>query len=131
MAAVGYGADRGPESEPEPSGEAAPRRWSSGARLLVAAAAVVLLLGVAAVGVIIADPDRLGMTYSGQPDGTRPDGTLALTAPPDGTRPTAPAPTAPAPTALGPVTAAVREASLTRTRLGTAAAVRVPRTSNC
>ncbi|MEU4530306.1 hypothetical protein AB0F49_18955 [Micromonospora ureilytica] len=82
MAAVGYGADRGPESEPEPSGEAAPRRWSSGARLLVAAAAVVLLLGVAAVGVIIADPDRLGMTYSGQPDGTRPDGTQ-----PDGARP--------------------------------------------
>ncbi|RQX17032.1 hypothetical protein DDE19_12815 [Micromonospora ureilytica] len=83
MAAVGYGADRGPESEPEPSGEAAPRRWSSGARLLVAAAAVVLLLGAAAVGVIIADPDRLGMTYSGQPDGTRPDGAR----PGDGGRP--------------------------------------------
>ncbi|MBG6065992.1 hypothetical protein [Micromonospora ureilytica] len=82
MAAVGYGADRGPESEPEPSGEAVPRRWSSGARLLVAAAAVVLLLGAAAVGVIIADPDRLGMTYSGQSDSTRPDGTQ-----PDGARP--------------------------------------------
>jgi len=49
----------------------------------VAAAAVVLLLGVAAVGVIIADPDRLGMTYSGQPDGTRPDGAR----PGDGGRP--------------------------------------------
>lgn len=82
MAAVGYGADREPESEPEPSGEAAPRRWSTGARLLVAAAAVVLLLGAAAVAVIVADPDHLGMTYSGQPDGTRPDGTG-----PDGTRP--------------------------------------------
>ncbi|MGC4760180.1 hypothetical protein [Micromonospora trifolii] len=83
MAAVGYGADREPESEPEPSGEAAPRRWSTGARLLVAAAAVVLLLGAAAVAVIVADPDRLGMTYSGQPDGTRPDGTR----PDDGGRP--------------------------------------------
>lgn len=82
MAAVGYGADREPESEPEPSGEAAPRRWSTGARLLVAAAAVVLLLGAAAVAVIVADPDRLGMTYASQPDGTRPDGTG-----PDGTLP--------------------------------------------
>ncbi|KAB1923578.1 hypothetical protein F8280_15440, partial [Micromonospora noduli] len=86
MAAVGYGADREPESEP--SGEAAPRRWSTGARLLVAAAAVVLLLGAVAVAVIVADPDHLGMTYSGQPDGTRPDGTRPHgTRPDDGARP--------------------------------------------
>ncbi|MFI6783399.1 hypothetical protein [Micromonospora sp. NPDC050276] len=77
MAAVGYGADREPESAPEPSGAVAPRRWSTGARLLVAAAAVVLLLGTAAVAVIVADPDRLGMTYAGQPDGARADGTRA------------------------------------------------------
>ncbi|MGC4851377.1 hypothetical protein ACLQ3F_29450 [Micromonospora sp. DT15] len=83
MAAVGHGADREPESEPEPSGEAAPRRWSIGARLLVAAAAVVLLLGATAVAVIVADPDHLGMTYAGRPDGTRPDGTR----PGDGGRP--------------------------------------------
>ncbi|WP_433554285.1 hypothetical protein ACQP08_14845 [Micromonospora zamorensis] len=82
MAAVEYGTDREPESPPEPAGDAAPGRWSTGARLLVAAAAVVLVLGAAAVAVIVADPDRLGMTYSGAPDGTRPDGTR-----PDGTRP--------------------------------------------
>ncbi len=74
MAAVGNGADRELESEPGPSGAAAPRRWSTGARLLVAAAAVVLLLGAAAVAMIVADPDRLGVTYSGQSDGARPDG---------------------------------------------------------
>ncbi|WP_327644013.1 hypothetical protein [Micromonospora zamorensis] len=34
------------------------------------------------MAVIVADPDRLGMTYSGAPDGTRPDGTR-----PDGTWP--------------------------------------------
>ncbi|MEU8115043.1 hypothetical protein [Micromonospora sp. NPDC048947] len=49
----------------------------------MAAAAVVLLLGAAAVTVIVADPDHLGMTYSSQPDGTRPDGTRAG----DGRRP--------------------------------------------
>ncbi|MEU8392114.1 hypothetical protein [Micromonospora sp. NPDC048843] len=87
MAAVGYGADREPKSGPEPSGEAAPRRWSTGARLLVAAAAVVLLLGAAAVAVIVADPDHLGMTYSSQRDGTRPDGTRPDGTRPDGTRP--------------------------------------------
>ncbi|WFE54427.1 hypothetical protein [Micromonospora sp. WMMD1155] len=48
----------------------------------MAAAAVVLLLGAAAVAVIVADPGRRGMTYTGAPDGTRPDGTR-----PDGTRP--------------------------------------------
>ncbi|WP_247669764.1 hypothetical protein [Micromonospora sp. H61] len=90
MAAVGYGADREPESAPEPSGGAAPRRWSTGVRLLVAAAAVVLLLGAAAVAVIVADPDHLGMTYSGQPDGTRPDGTRPDGTRPDGTRPDGP-----------------------------------------
>lgn len=82
MAAVGYGTDREPESPPEPAGDATPGRWSTGVRLLVAAAAVVLVLGAAAVAVIVADPDRLGMTYSGAPDGTRPDGTR-----PDGTWP--------------------------------------------
>ncbi|MEU5674681.1 hypothetical protein ABZ749_31010, partial [Micromonospora sp. NPDC047753] len=45
--------------------------------------------------------------------------------------PTALAPTALAPTAHAPVTAAAREASPTRTRLKVAAAVRVPRPSNC
>ncbi|MGC4868990.1 hypothetical protein ACLQ3B_26520 [Micromonospora sp. DT53] len=87
MAAVGYDADREPESGPEPSGAAAPRRWSTGVRLLVAAATVVLLLGVAAVAVIVVDPDHLGMTYSSQPDGTRPDGTRPDGTRPDGTRP--------------------------------------------
>ncbi|MGW5557810.1 hypothetical protein ACWER9_11360 [Micromonospora sp. NPDC003944] len=87
MAAVGYGVGREPGSEPEPSGEAAPRRWSTGARLLAAAAAVVLLLGAAAVAVIVADPDRLGMTYSSQPDGTGPDGTGSDGAPPEDARP--------------------------------------------
>ncbi|MEU8154111.1 hypothetical protein AB0B94_10665 [Micromonospora sp. NPDC048986] len=122
MAAVGYGADREPESEPAQSGESAqsgepaPRRLSAGARLLVAAAAVVLLLGAAAVTVIVAAPDHLGMTYSSQPDGTRPDGTR-----PDGTRPMA----------LPPGTAAARGASLTRTRLRVAAVVRVPLPSTC
>ena len=86
MAAVGYGTDREPESQPEPAGDAAPGRWSTGARLLVAAAAVVLVLGAAAVAVIVADPDRLGMTYSGAPDGTRADGTRADGTRPDGTR---------------------------------------------
>ena len=92
MAAVGYGTDREPESPPEPAGDATPGRWSTGVRLLVAAAAVVLVLGAAAVAVIVADPDRLGMTYSGAPDGTeaRPDGT-DRTAPTGGTDPTAPA----------------------------------------
>ncbi|WP_328375053.1 hypothetical protein [Micromonospora zamorensis] len=79
---MGYGTDREPESPPEPAGDATPGRWSTGVRLLVAAAAVVLVLGAAAVAVIVADPDRLGMTYSGAPDGTRPDGTR-----PDGTWP--------------------------------------------
>ncbi|MBQ1037516.1 hypothetical protein KBX46_14865 [Micromonospora sp. C81] len=55
--------------------------------MLVAAAAVVLVLGAAAVAVIVADPDRLGMTYSGAPDGTRPDGTRPDGTRPDGTRP--------------------------------------------
>ncbi|WP_433651157.1 hypothetical protein ACQP2C_00585 [Micromonospora zamorensis] len=82
MAAVGYGTDHEPESPPQPAGDATPGRWSTGVRLLVAAAAVVLVLGAAAVAVIVADPDRLGMTYSGAPDGTRPDGTR-----PDGNRP--------------------------------------------
>ncbi|MET8552996.1 hypothetical protein [Micromonospora zamorensis] len=54
---------------------------------MVAAAAVVLVLGAAAVAVIVADPDRLGMTYSGAPDGTRPDGTRPDGTRPDGTRP--------------------------------------------
>lgn len=87
MAAVGYGTDREPESPPEPAGDATPGRWSTGVRLLVAAAAVVLVLGAAAVAVIVADPDRLGMTYSGAPDGTRADGTRADGTRPDGTRP--------------------------------------------
>ncbi|MGW0218496.1 hypothetical protein ACWDXH_29300 [Micromonospora chokoriensis] len=48
----------------------------------MAAAAFVLLLGAAAVAVVIADPGRLGATHAGGPHGTRPDGTR-----PDGTRP--------------------------------------------
>ncbi|TQJ22316.1 hypothetical protein FBZ33_2566 [Micromonospora sp. A202] len=87
MAAVGYGTDREPESPPEPAGDATPGRWSTGVRLLVAAAAVVLVLGAAAVAVIVADPDRLGVTYSGAPDGTRADGTRPDGTRPDGTRP--------------------------------------------
>ncbi|MGC4839534.1 hypothetical protein ACLQ3D_34010 [Micromonospora vinacea] len=46
-----------------------------------------LLLGAAAVAVIVADPDRLGMTYSGQADRTRPDGIRPDGTRPDGTRP--------------------------------------------
>ncbi|WP_051724183.1 hypothetical protein [Micromonospora chokoriensis] len=97
MAAVGYGTDHEPESELEPAGDAAPRRWSTGTRLLAGAAAVVLLLGAAAVAVIVADPDRLGMTYSGapgnirpdniRPDGSRPDGSRPDGSRPDGSRP--------------------------------------------
>ncbi|MBQ0979932.1 hypothetical protein [Micromonospora sp. M61] len=87
MAAVGYGTDREPASPPEPADDATPGRWSTGVRLLVAAAAVVLVLGAAAVAVIVADPDRLGVTYSGAPDGTRADGTRPDGTRPDGTRP--------------------------------------------
>ncbi|WP_328383099.1 hypothetical protein OHQ88_11530 [Micromonospora zamorensis] len=39
------------------------------------------------MAVIVADPDRLGVTYSGAPDGTRPDGTQADGTRPDGTWP--------------------------------------------
>ncbi|MFE0526866.1 hypothetical protein ACFW0V_04645 [Micromonospora parva] len=53
----------------------------------MAAAVVVLLLGAAAVAVIVADPGRLGMTYSSQPDGARLDGTAPDGTRPDGTRP--------------------------------------------
>ncbi|WP_433319170.1 hypothetical protein ACQP0U_13670 [Micromonospora sp. CA-269861] len=63
----------------------------------MAAAVVVLLLGAAAIAVIVADPDRLGMTYSGQPDGTRPDGTR-----PDGTRPDGTGPDGTRPDGTGP-----------------------------
>jgi hypothetical protein len=82
MTAVGYGTNREPEAPPEPAGDDVPLRWSTGSRLLVAAAAFVLLLGAAAVTVVIADPGRPGTTHAGGPDGTRPDGTR-----PDGTRP--------------------------------------------
>ncbi|SCF19308.1 hypothetical protein [Micromonospora chokoriensis] len=82
MTAVGYGTNREPEAPPEPAGDDVPLRWSTGSRLLVAAAAFVLLLGAAAVAVVIADPGRLGATHAGGTDGTRPDGTR-----PDGTRP--------------------------------------------
>ncbi|SIM65160.1 hypothetical protein SAMN04489832_1208 [Micromonospora cremea] len=100
MAAVGHGTDLQPESdpEPEPTGDATPRRgWPIGARMLLAATAVVLILGAAAVAVIIADPHRLGMSYSSapddvrpgdvRPDGTRPDGTRPDGTGPEGTRP--------------------------------------------
>ncbi|MDG4758304.1 hypothetical protein [Micromonospora sp. WMMD710] len=50
--------------------------------MLLAAAAVVLILGAAAVAVIVADPHRLGTAYSGAPDGSRPDRSR-----PDGSRP--------------------------------------------
>ncbi|MEK8105809.1 hypothetical protein NKG94_12925 [Micromonospora sp. M12] len=47
-----------------------------------------MILGAAAVAVIIAEPDRLGVTSSGtRPDGSRPDGTRPDGSRPDGTRP--------------------------------------------
>ncbi|MGQ5265056.1 hypothetical protein ACTWLT_30315 [Micromonospora sp. ZYX-F-536] len=87
MAAVGHGTDRRPEPEPPTAGEATPHRWSSGARILLAAAVVVLILGAAAVAVIVADPHRLGMASSGAPDGTGPDGVGPDGVRPDGTGP--------------------------------------------
>ncbi|MCO1594303.1 cell wall-active antibiotics response protein [Micromonospora sp. RHAY321] len=75
MVAVGHGTDRQPGPEPPTADEATPQRWSSEARILLAAAVVVLILGAAAVAVIVADPHRLGMAYSGAPDGAGPDGT--------------------------------------------------------
>ncbi|MGC4815849.1 hypothetical protein [Micromonospora sp. DT63] len=78
-------AGRRSETEPRPpEADAAPGRWSVGARLLLAAAAVVLVLGASAVVVIVADPYRLGQTYSGVPDGVHPDGSRR-----DATRPDA------------------------------------------
>ncbi|SCF14708.1 hypothetical protein GA0070607_6116 [Micromonospora coriariae] len=90
MAAVGNGTDHQPEpeAEPEPTGEVATGRgWPTGTRVLLAAAAVVLILGATAVAVIIADPHRLGMSYSSAPDGTRPDRTRPDGTPPDHVRP--------------------------------------------
>jgi hypothetical protein len=53
------------DAEPlSPETEVASGRWSLGARLLLTAAAVVLVLGAMAVAVIVSDPDRLGQTYS-------------------------------------------------------------------
>ncbi|WP_433120770.1 hypothetical protein [Micromonospora sp. CA-246542] len=53
-------------------------RWSVGARLLLTAAAVVLVLGVMAVAVIVSDPYRLGPTYSDTgPRDTRQDAAAA------------------------------------------------------
>ncbi|MBM0232149.1 hypothetical protein JNW91_09910 [Micromonospora sp. STR1_7] len=65
--------------------------------MLLAAAAVVLVLGAAAVAVIVADPHRLGVAYTGAPDGTAPDGHA-----PDGTRPDATAPDGTRPDATAP-----------------------------
>ncbi|MEV4216415.1 hypothetical protein [Micromonospora sp. NPDC049662] len=57
-----------------PEAEVASGRWSVGARLLLTAAAVVLVLGVMAVAVIVSDPYRLGQTYSDTgPQDTRQD----------------------------------------------------------
>ncbi|MBM0278504.1 hypothetical protein [Micromonospora tarensis] len=50
----------------------------------MAAAAVVLVLGATAVVVIVADPQRLGMTYSSGPDGTAPNGTRPMDTGPRG-----------------------------------------------
>ncbi|WP_428965597.1 hypothetical protein [Micromonospora fluostatini] len=48
------------------TGEAPSRaRWSRGARLLTAAVALVLLLGVAAVAATLTDPNPAGVTFSG------------------------------------------------------------------
>ncbi|MFF5055953.1 hypothetical protein ACFY1S_22505 [Micromonospora sp. NPDC000663] len=82
--------ERGPGQRPErqlaaePGPVAAPGRLSVGARLLAAAAAIVLILGAAAVAVIIADPHRLGQAYTGAPDGSRPDSNRPDSNRPDG-----------------------------------------------
>ncbi|MGC4770613.1 hypothetical protein ACLQ25_16760 [Micromonospora sp. DT44] len=69
----------GPDAEAgPPEAEVASGRWSVGARLLLTAAAVVLVLGVMAVAVIVSDPYRLGQTYSDTgPQDTRQDAAAA------------------------------------------------------
>lgn len=67
-----------PPSNGEPQPEVDRERWSVGARLLLTAAAVVLVLGAVAVGVIVSDPYRLGQTYGDSgPSDTRRDATAA------------------------------------------------------
>ncbi|WP_039906100.1 hypothetical protein [Micromonospora lupini] len=98
--------------------EAAPGRWSVGARLLLAAAAVVLVLGAAAVAVIVADPYRLGQAYSGAPDGVHPDGVHPDGVHPDdvqpnGTRPDGTRPDGVHPDGTRPGAAAAAEQTMT------------------
>jgi hypothetical protein len=60
--------DRYRRSAPESPAPASPERrssWSRGARLLTAAALVVLALGVGAITVTLSHPDRLGVAFSG------------------------------------------------------------------
>ncbi|GIJ09466.1 hypothetical protein Van01_26800 [Micromonospora andamanensis] len=70
---------------PAGTAEPPPERptWSPAARLLVAAAVLVLGLGAVAVMVILSDPHRLGRVFSGAPEPvasapTGPDGTSGL-----------------------------------------------------
>ncbi|WP_341716045.1 hypothetical protein QQG74_18655 [Micromonospora sp. FIMYZ51] len=64
-------------------GSAARPTWSAGARLLAAAAVLVLALGAGAVVVILSDPHRLGRVFTGQVEPPQPGGTA--TAAPGGT----------------------------------------------
>lgn len=67
MPVAGNSTDSQPDVAPKPPGGAAlPRqRWSIGARLLVAAAVVALVLGAAAVAVIVVDSYRAGTAQDG------------------------------------------------------------------